>query len=110
MMGDINAVLASTRDRFLGEARERVSMWSDKDVRALISNGSSKQTDNFGAYVHRVAGVASTLGFAELGEAAARLELAIKMCTLGKLTEDQLEEDVEEFLTELALVSVLQAA
>jgi HPt (histidine-containing phosphotransfer) domain-containing protein len=109
-MTDIGAILASTRKRFLGEARDRISMWSDKDARVLLSNGSSEQTDNFGAYVHRVAGVATTLGFVELGEAAAQLELAIKMCTLGKLTEDQLEEDVEDFLTELALISVLQAA
>jgi HPt (histidine-containing phosphotransfer) domain-containing protein len=110
MMSDLSIVLAHTRKRFLGEAQERVLMWSGKDLRVLVSKRSSEPTDSFGAYVHRVAGIATTLGFTELGDAAARLELAIKKYLLGKLAADQLEEDVEEFLTELALVSIARAA
>jgi HPt (histidine-containing phosphotransfer) domain-containing protein len=100
----IGEMLAEVRASFIDSLYGRIMTLENIAERARKSSGSVAETDQISAICHKIAGVAPTLGFADVGQQARHLEKVITNLLKSddpEQTWSQVEDDIEAFLDAL---------
>lgn len=98
----MNQSIRDIKARFLAEAHRKLVEISSSDDRILMAAFEESPQGELPLYVHRVAGLAGSIGFKELGTSARLLEDAIQKFSEAPSHEKLPEDELELFLFELA--------